>query len=467
MKIASGNRKYAAVRLMLGALLSTFDTMTDIYMVYTYYSTNEHAFARATMFSLFANIAIQLGIVVLQNKNLGLGRLVKEMMYVIFFIKPGVDASRVVLGTEQSVGSVTNPKIEMILSKLSELFTEAIPGSLIQSYAFLTGANQTTAAIFSIIVSIFCAAFTSAGVSFDMDLDRASRAQTPQFFGYIPNGMKVKGKVFLSMFVMSACQLAAKAFACALGAVQSFLVVFAYMAIDFAIFFGYKLCRRDFWYWIPVDGATGIFVSILFRIIGKTVTDFTALLQFRHPFDLGGAYYCWTLLSTPFVCFYFGWAYLQYVESEEGEARNLPMKLFPWQVYTGIGSLMLVHFINVMYFLTTINSKYIRTFYSTLSGNQQEIGNFVNPERADERKIDIFSRNRHKWERIEEEVLDWVNLKIPEWNESQPTWWNARRKASIPDWAVREEGYLKSIRSVEVIEVVKRMRTSRREWGWG
>ena len=165
---------------MLGALLSTFDTMTDIYMVYTYYSTNEHAFARATMFSLFANIAIQLGIVVLQNKNLGLGRLVKEMMYVIFFIKPGVDASRVVLGTEQSAGSVTNPKIEMILSKLSELFTEAIPGSLIQSYAFLTGANQTTAAIFSIIVSIFCAAFTSAGVSFDMDLDRASRAQTPQ-----------------------------------------------------------------------------------------------------------------------------------------------------------------------------------------------------------------------------------------------------------------------------------------------
>ncbi|GMI12485.1 hypothetical protein TrLO_g2953 [Triparma laevis f. longispina] len=84
-----------------------------------------------------------------------------------------------------------------------------------------------------------------------------------------------------------------------------------------------------------------------------------------------------------------------------------------------------------------------------MSGNEHCISRYTNND-DDEDKLDILTHNKHKWERIEEEVLDWVNEKIPEWNEEQPEWWDARRKANIPDWAVRGEVLLKSIRSSEV-----------------
>ena len=65
-------------------------------------------------------------------------------------------------------------------------------------------------------------------------------------------------------------------------------------------------------------------------------------------------------------------------------------------------------------------------------------------------------RRAAKWKKIEKEVVDWVNLKIPEWNESQPEWWNARVKAQIPDWVVGDEELLHSIRSVNVVKIQDR-----------
>ena len=56
--------------------------------------------------------------------------------------------------------------------------------------------------------------------------------------------------------------------------------------------------------------------------------------------------------------------------------------------------------------------------------------------------------------------MEWVTNKIPEWNESQPEWWNDRHKASIPDWAVKDEEVLKSIRSKGVVEIKQRRKSS-------
>ena len=53
------------------------------------------------------------------------------MVYVLLAATPGVDAYRVVIGTEQEVGAVADPKSEMVITKCLELFTEAIPDALI------------------------------------------------------------------------------------------------------------------------------------------------------------------------------------------------------------------------------------------------------------------------------------------------------------------------------------------------
>ena len=99
MRLANDGKKYAAVRLFGGALLSTFDLITDIYMIWTYYSTGENGFAIASLISLLSNIFAQLVLVFLQNrKQKSNGRLFKEILYVLSSTKPGVDAYRVVIG---------------------------------------------------------------------------------------------------------------------------------------------------------------------------------------------------------------------------------------------------------------------------------------------------------------------------------------------------------------------------------
>ncbi|GMH80619.1 hypothetical protein TL16_g08624 [Triparma laevis f. inornata] len=192
-------------------------------------AVGENSFRNASLISLLSNIFLQLIMVFFQNKKQkSKSRLFKGLLYVLSTTKPGVDAYRVVIGAEQ-VGAPVDPKVEMMFTKMLELFCEAIPGALIQSYAFLVGSNQSNAAIFSLIVSVFTASFTATGISFNTDVDKNKRAHTPDFYGYVPDGAKKKVKVFMNMFLISACQLSAKVLACALCAVESGTIVAFYL----------------------------------------------------------------------------------------------------------------------------------------------------------------------------------------------------------------------------------------------
>ena len=81
-----------------------------------------------------------------------------------------------------------------------------------------------------------------------------------------------------------------------------------------------KISRGDLTYCFPVENKIGrLVVSILERLGSKTVLDFTGMLYLRHPFEMGGAYFSFTLLSTPVVCLYICSRYLDYVSDEEGK----------------------------------------------------------------------------------------------------------------------------------------------------
>ncbi|GMH74049.1 hypothetical protein TrLO_g9753 [Triparma laevis f. longispina] len=182
VRLANDGKKYAAVRLLSGALLSMFDTLTDLYMIWTYYATGGNGFANASLISLLANVALQIAIVLMQTRKQAKGRLFKEILCVVSFTKPGVDAYRVIIGADNEAGSIMDPKTEMIFIKCCELVAEAIPGTLIQTYAFLVGSNQSNAAVFSLIVFVFTASFTATGISFDKDVDKYGRRHTSGFY---------------------------------------------------------------------------------------------------------------------------------------------------------------------------------------------------------------------------------------------------------------------------------------------
>eukprot|EP00519_Triparma_laevis_P011501 CAMPEP_0182508184 /NCGR_PEP_ID=MMETSP1321-20130603/24535_1 /TAXON_ID=91990 /ORGANISM="Bolidomonas sp., Strain RCC1657" /LENGTH=665 /DNA_ID=CAMNT_0024714221 /DNA_START=50 /DNA_END=2047 /DNA_ORIENTATION=- len=443
VRLASDNKKYALVRLLFGALLSTFDSMTDIYMIFVFWRTGEKVYAYATVGFIMLSLFLQVLFVVLQNRKQPKGKIIKECLYVMSLTKPGVDAYRVAINAEDVPGSICSPRSEMMYFKGVELFAEAIPGSLVQSYAFLAGSNQSSAAVFSLAVSVSVAAFTSTTISFDIDMDRIKRGHSPNFYGYIPDATSKRVKMFLYIFLLSACQISAKIIACSLCAVESSKIVLTYLGVDMLFFLVYKLLRRDYQYWIPTNGCViSVVISLLFRVIVKSITDFTGLLHARHPLELGGTYWTFTLVSTPVVCFYFGFRYLSFVASGD---HDLVTVLKPSQVYGTIGSLLLVQLISLGYFLKTIDRKFIKTFTSTETGNQYCENIFLKSE-EDEHRIYILSKNRHKWRRVESQVIDWLNNMILVWQEEQPEWYNDQVRATIPDWCVRDKETLHMIR---------------------
>ena len=380
VRLASDSRNYAAIRLFLGVVLSTFDTATDMFMYFEYKRGGDAGYANATLATLLLNLGLQLLMSFFQNRKMSPRRRFFEALYVLTFVKPGIDAYRVAIGAEQEIDTLIDPKTEMVTHKGLELFTEAIPGTLIQMYAFFAGSTHSSAANFSLLTSVITASFTATGISSDLDTDRYKRQRGPEFYGYIPGGSK-RMTVVTSMFGICVCQLGSKAFVCALCAVEvscceersdelrrrmywmatyiaehrcfvrnvalptSFTIsnimidhhflrdsllssqdkmqLVIYILVDLLLFFVIKMLRRDFTYWPAIEGKALMLISVLMRTGAKIITDFTGLVHLRHPYELGGAYWVWTLLSTPIVGFFFGSRYLAFVESEEGKGEKI------------------------------------------------------------------------------------------------------------------------------------------------
>jgi hypothetical protein len=120
---------------------------------------------------LILNMLVQLLIVWVQTTKGPKATMVKDMLYVVSAVKPGVDAWRVATGLEQSEYQVQSPKTELIFSKGAELVFEAIPGCVVQVQAYLVamgteeGANQQ--ALVSLVISALCTGFTASSCTFD------------------------------------------------------------------------------------------------------------------------------------------------------------------------------------------------------------------------------------------------------------------------------------------------------------
>jgi hypothetical protein len=118
-------------RAYLGAGVSVADAVSDAYMIKTFYDVGDTGNARGLLAMVGANLAAQTIIVYLQTQGLKKykwRRMLFEMLSVVTFAKPGVDAYRVASGAEQLPGAALSPLMEMMVTKGGELAYEAIPG---------------------------------------------------------------------------------------------------------------------------------------------------------------------------------------------------------------------------------------------------------------------------------------------------------------------------------------------------
>ena len=150
------------LRVCLGASLSIVDGLTDVYVIGTYYSQGLNSQANTLLSMILLNVASQLSGALIQHKKKGWKDKTKEVLAIIFFMRPAVDAYRVSTNVNDS-NAVVDSMLEMMFNKSTELAFESIPGCVLQIIVWLKNSDKAgTYSLLSILISSLTTGFSSA-----------------------------------------------------------------------------------------------------------------------------------------------------------------------------------------------------------------------------------------------------------------------------------------------------------------
>ncbi|GMI21529.1 hypothetical protein TeGR_g5862 [Tetraparma gracilis] len=414
-------------RAYLGAGVSAADGLSDAYMIKAFYDMGDTANAKGLLAMVGANLVWQMGIVYIQVQGLKKNRwrtMLFEMLTVVSFVKPGMDAYRVASGAEQLPGAADTPLTEMIWTKMGELFFEAIPGLVLQLVALLNAEQVSKVAIGSIVISTASTALTATTMFWDVDIDPGTRKRNPDWIGLVPD--LNRGSAFAALFFMSAFQVIAKAAAVALLAVTNRTWLLRYVVTDHALHFVYRVARNDAVMYPPMPPAVSYcVVAPLGRVVIKTITDFTGYFNARLPLMLGGSYWLFNLAmgqASVLACVHL------YLEYAPGDSAG---KVAAGTLWAGAGALAAGWLTTFTYFVFRVAvPKYRHTLWSWTSGRQCVHDYFLKGW-DDESKFSIFGCNLLLWESdIGEEVRAWTAENWARWKEEKPAWFKPEQ---VPD----------------------------------
>ena len=154
----------------------------------------------------------------------------------------------------------------------------------------------------------------------------------------------------------------------------------------------------------------------------KAVSDFTSVVQFRHPNEVGGAQWSFSQLMNVAALFI-----ALHLADAEG-VFGVHMVTF-WRLGFVIAGSSALGF---AVFFRSINSEYIYTFFSFETAGQMTVRAFqVHSDDALKAEA-IFSNNVNQWKGIRGEVKEWVWESWPGWMEEKPAWLNEKMRSMIP-----------------------------------
>jgi len=194
--------------------------------------------------------------------------------------------------------------------------------------------------------------------------------------------------------------------------------------------------RGDFHYWLPIDGAFGLLASLLLRVIIKTITDCTGVIQFRLPNEVGEQYWTFNMFLALLTSFVSMWIYY-----EMGEGKAIEEDC-AWLI-VGLLSGMLVLSFGVL--VLTMKKKYRYTFLSTRLGKQSTMDYFLLSE-DDATIMSIFQDNELRWLEIRDPIKEFVLSNSWRWKADEPDWSTLNFVASLPLDMVPEENEAKEAR---------------------
>jgi hypothetical protein len=104
------------------------DLLSDVFMIYTYATTEQQGTALSLGIMVGLCLLGQLLVVWIQAHKGPTHVMLKEMLIVLSGMKPGIDAMRAANGNEQAEHAAVNPEVELTCTRGCELVFESIPG---------------------------------------------------------------------------------------------------------------------------------------------------------------------------------------------------------------------------------------------------------------------------------------------------------------------------------------------------
>jgi hypothetical protein len=261
----------------------------------------------------------------------------------------------------------------------------------------------------------------------------------PSFYGYLPDEGNKRTIMYVCMVVNSALLLLFRSIGAALLMLADTKIFVAYMAGDHLLYLLVKLARGDFLHWLPVEGVGGLFTAILMRVVSKTLTDFTGILQLRGAGEVGGAMWLWTMflsLVAPWVAALVYFAIPADADEEKAGAASLGFGQS--DAFRLLGGLSMGWILAFGLFLSLMAKKYRSSFWSMETGSTWIQSYFLQGE-DDLSKSNIITKNKGKWKAIEPQVKEWVREGWVGWEREKPAWFTDPWKAKVPvDWVPKE-----------------------------
>ena len=277
--------------------------------------------------------------------------------------------------------------------------------------------------VFSIFISLASIGYSSTSISVDFDTDLKKRSNAPSFYGFMPDDHRFLVMCF--MVGLTTSHAAMKVIACALMMRLDGAKFACYAAGDMCMYFIYKILRGDLRYWVRLKGWFSMFASFGVRIVSKNITDFTLLVQFRHPFELGGIYWSANMIMNQLFVFVAVYLYSTFTQEEMVNDDRISSLFF---LVSGLFSFSVICVIG---FMSLINRDYWKTFWDTQSGKQFVVNNFKNATN-DKMKFNVFKKHRSFYYSIEGEIKIWLKDEWGRWEYEKPAWFNPVAIAEVP-----------------------------------
>ena len=206
-------------------------------------------------------------------------------------------------------------------------------------------------------------------------------------------------------------------------------------------------------------------VDAFARGFGKIIMDWTAMVQMRHPHDVGGAYFTFSLFVTITGGIIAALGYEKKVLEEvlEGDEIARGSEGVGLEESTVVTTMVIACVGTILSFVTlllSMNKEYVHTFIGTKTSDKV-IQEYFTDFEEDANRFEVFNCNKYKWEyKIRPQVKSWLDERLPIWLEDEPEWFDDLKKSLIPDDCVSDPAILVRLRTNNVKAILEERRRS-------